>query len=197
MRIFHYQRGALFLFFIGIMAWAWSSARLSAAQPADKIAAIRTTTETTMSGSDWKLGSFPMGEGEKARAFSPRFDDSSFRTVKVPGEVQLQIGLQGMDLYYQSKQLTLVNEKEWWYRKQFVVPKAEAGKLLRLEFEGVDYFATVWLNGEKLGEHEGAYVPFSYDVTSKLKYGEENLVVRESHLPMGARRQRFSRVLEG
>ena len=196
-RIFHYQRGALFLFFIGIMAWAWSSARLSAAQPADKIAAIRTTTETTMSGSDWKLGSFSMGEGEKARAFSPGFDDSSFRTVKVPGEVQLQIGLQGMDLYYQSKKLTLVNEKEWWYRKQFVVPKAEAGKLMRLEFEGVDYFATVWLNGEKLGEHEGAYVPFSYDVTSKLKYGEENLVVVKVTCPWVPEGRGFLEYLKG
>jgi len=55
-----------------------------------------------------------------------------FGTVRVPGEVQLQIGLKGMDLYYQSKELTLVNEKEWWYRKQFVVPKADAGKVLRL-----------------------------------------------------------------
>ena len=136
MRIFNHQRGAFFLFFIGITMWAWSSARFSAAQAAEEIAAIRTTTETTMSGSDWKLGSFSMGDGEKARAFSPSFDDHSFRTVKVPGEVQLQIGLQGMDLYYQSKQLTLVNEKEWWYRKQFVVPKAEAGKLLRLVFDG-------------------------------------------------------------
>jgi beta-mannosidase len=196
-RIFNHQRGAFFLFFIGITLWAWSSTRFSAAQAAEKIAAIRTTTETTMSGSDWKLGSFSMGEGEKARAFSPGFDDSGFRTVKVPGEVQLQIGLQGMDLYYQSKQLTLVNEKEWWYRKQFVVPKAEAGKLLRLEFEGVDYFSTVWLNGEKLGEHEGAYVPFSFDVTTKLKYNEENLVVVKVTCPWVPEGRGFLEYLKG
>jgi beta-mannosidase len=147
------------------------------AQTAEKLIAISATTETLLSGADWKLGSFPMDQGAAQQAYLPAFDDHRFATVKVPGEVQLQIGLRGMDLYYQSKQLTLVNEKEWWYRKRFVAPRADAGKLMRLQFDGVDYFAAVWLNGEKLGEHEGAYTSFSYDVSRKLKYGEENLLV--------------------
>lgn len=133
------------------------------------------TTETLLlSSGDWKLGSFKMDEGEKRGAFLPGFDDHLFRTVKVPGEVQLQIGLSGMDLYYQSKALSLINQKEWWYRKRFKVGKQESGKLNRLMFDGVDYFATVWLNGKKLGTHEGAYVPFSYDVTDKLNYSGDN-----------------------
>jgi beta-mannosidase len=151
---------------------------------------IANTSETLLSGPDWRLGSFAMDKGELQEVFLPPFDDGGFRTVKVPGEAQLQIGLQGMDLYYQSKQLTLINEQEWWYRKRFVVPKADTGKLLRLVFDGVDYFATVWLNGEKLGEHEGCYVPFAYDVSSKLKYGGENLVVVKvtcPWLPKGGR----------
>ena len=85
------------------------------------------TTDLVLNGEDWKLGSFEMDEGEKLQVYRPGFDDHSFRTVKVPGEVQLQIGLRGMDLYYQSKTLTLVNEKEWWYRKRFVVSKADEG----------------------------------------------------------------------
>jgi hypothetical protein len=158
---------------------------------------ITKSTETLLSGPDWKLGSFPMEKGEPQEVFLPKFDDSDFKTVKVPGEVQLQIGLQGMDLYYQSKQLTLVNEKEWWYRKRLVVPKADAGKLLRLVFDGVDYFATVWLNGEKLGDHEGCYVPFSYDVSSKLKYGAENLVVVKVTCPWVPKGRGFLEYLKG
>lgn len=91
-----------------------------------------------------------MGQGEKQGAYLPDFDDHGFRTVQVPGEVQLQIGLHGMDLYYQSKSLSLINEKEWWYRKQFFVGESEAGRLLRLKFDGVDYFASVRLNGRSL-----------------------------------------------
>ena len=191
------QLGALIPFLIWTILFVWSSCSLSAAQPVDKTATIQKTTEAMLSGSDWKLGSFPMEKGEPHEVFLPKFNDSGFRTIKVPGEVQLQIGLQGMDLYYQSKQLTLVNEKEWWYRKQFVVPKTDAGKLLRLVFEGVDYFATVWLNGEKLGEHEGCFVPFSYDVTSKLKYGETNVVVVKVTCPWVPNGRGFLEYLKG
>jgi beta-mannosidase len=127
-----------------------------------------------LSDGDWKLGSFSFGEGERLAAYSNEFDESKFRKVTVPGDVQLQIGLEGMDLYYQSKEVTLVNQKEWWYRKQFSVPPGLQGKKLRLVFQGVDYFASVWLNGEKLGEHEGCYVPFELDVTSSLNFGGPN-----------------------
>ena len=132
-----------------------------------------------LGATDWKLGAFSFGEGERQSVYSPQFDDSTFRKVTVPGEVQLQIGLQGMDLYYQSKQVTQVNEKEWWYRKQFSIPGSFAGKRIRLLFEGADYFAAVWLNGKKLGEHEGCYVPFEFDVTADvITTGENQLTVR-------------------
>ncbi len=166
-------------------------------QSPGQIAAISNSKVTLLSGADWKLGSFPMEKGEPEGVFLAKFDDSGFRNVKVPGEVQLQIGLKGMDLYYQSKQLTLVNDKEWWYRKRFTVPKADAGKLLRLVFDGVDYFATVWLNGEKLGEHEGCYVPFSYDVTSKIKLNTENLLVVKVTCPWVPKGRGFLEYLKG
>src|SRR5215468_3553365 len=100
---------------------------LFVAQLAAQSAAIGTTKEILLSGNDWKLGSFPTGVGEKLGAFVPGFDDHAFRPVEVPGEVQRQIGLRGMDLYYQSRTLSLINEKEWWYRKRFTVSQREAG----------------------------------------------------------------------
>ncbi len=150
-----------------------------------------------LSGDDWKLGSFEMDEGGKHGAFLPAFDDHLFRTVKVPGEVQLQIGLSGMDLYYQSKALSLVNRKEWWYRKRFKVSRQKSGKLNRLMFDGVDYFATVWLNGKKLGEHEGSYVPFSYDVTDQLRYGGDNVLVVKVTCPWIPKGRGFLEYMKG
>ncbi|MFA5183754.1 MAG: sugar-binding domain-containing protein, partial [Syntrophales bacterium] len=138
---------------------------------------ITKTTEVLLSGPDWKLGSFPMGQGERAQAYLPTFDDSKFRTVHVPGEVQAQMGFKG-DHLYPSRELTLLNEQEWWYRKTFVPAREDKDKAVRLLFEGVDYFATVWLNGEKLGENEGSFVQFStFDIGEKLQYGKENLLV--------------------
>jgi beta-mannosidase len=170
---------------------------LSAGMPRDVREPIAKIGTTLLSGADWKLGSFHFDEGERLGVFMPKFDDRNFRTVKVPGEVQLQIGLQGMDLYYQSKDLTLVNEKEWWYRKRFVASKDDAGRLARLVFDGVDYFATVWLNGEKLGQHEGCYVPFSFDVSSRLNYGGENHLVVKVTCPWVPKGRGFLEYLKG
>ncbi len=125
------------------------------------------------------------------------FDDRNFRAVTVPGEVQLQLGFQGMDLYYQTKELTSINQKEWWYRKRFTVSKADSDRLARLVFDGVDYFATVWLNGKKLGEHEGCFVPFSFDVSHHLNYGAENILVVKVTCPWLPKGRGFLEYLKG
>jgi beta-mannosidase len=42
-----------------------------------------------------------------------------------------------------------------------------------LRFEGVDYFAKVWLNGTLLGEHEGYADPFGFEVGPLPRMDEE------------------------
>jgi len=158
---------------------------------------IAATHEVLLSGRDWKMGSYPMGEGEKQKAYSATFEDRGFQTVAVPGEVQLQLGMKGMDRYYQIKELSTINEKEWWYRKQFIVPEGDRGKLLRLKFEGVDYYATAWLNGEELGAHEGAYVAFSFDVSSRVKFGAGNTLVVKVTCPWVPTGRGFGEYLKG
>jgi beta-mannosidase len=150
---------------------------LFGARPAAKSAAPSLSTETLLSGATWKLGSFEMDQGEPQGAFKSDFNDSSFRTVSVPGEVQLQTGLKGKDLFLQSKALNLINNKEWWYRKTFNVPASAAGKLVRLQFDAVDYFSSVWVNGEKVGGHEGAAEPFTLDISRQVKPGADNILV--------------------
>ena len=67
-----------------------------------------------------------------------------------------------------------------WYRKQFKVDGRSGGQAAHLlHFGAVDYFATVWLNGRQVGEHEGGYLPFELDVTEALRQnGPNELVVR-------------------
>jgi len=55
-----------------------------------------------------------------------------------------------------------------WYRRTFPTPKLAPNERLLLHFGAVDYHATVWLNGARLGEHEGGYSPFHFDVTPHL-----------------------------
>ncbi|MCE7061045.1 glycoside hydrolase family 2 protein [Dyadobacter sp. CY343] len=63
-----------------------------------------------------------------------------------------------------------------WYRK-FFPWKPASGKRVILHFDAAYYKTNVWLNGQQVGEHEGGYTPFSFDVTSLLKEGNNELVV--------------------
>ena len=45
-------------------------------------------------------------------------------------------------------------------------------------FESVDYFAKVWVNGELLGEHEGYFNPFEFDITNKVRPGKNVVAVK-------------------
>ena len=57
-----------------------------------------------------------------------------------------------------------------WYRRTFAVPPfcPELGERVLLHFEGVDDSCAVWVDGEPVGCHQGAYDPFTCDVTEAL-----------------------------
>ena len=67
-----------------------------------------------------------------------------------------------------------------FYRRRFMITElpipAESAALLH--FGAVDYQASVWLNGERIGEHEGGYLPFEFDVIDSLQEGENELTVK-------------------
>jgi len=64
------------------------------------------------------------------------------------------------------------------YRRTFLVPKAWRGQRVLLRFGAVDWRAEVLVNGQTVGQHEGGYTPFSFDITGALKkYGPQEVVV--------------------
>ncbi|HIU77610.1 MAG TPA: hypothetical protein IAC62_17110 [Candidatus Pelethocola excrementipullorum] len=64
-----------------------------------------------------------------------------------------------------------------WYTRRFKVPDYMKGQRVFLYFEGVDYISEVWVNGTYLGCHEGMFNSFEYDITSCVKWEEENIVM--------------------
>jgi beta-galactosidase/beta-glucuronidase len=64
-----------------------------------------------------------------------------------------------------------------WYRRTFRLPESWSDKHVLLHFGAVDWEATVWLNGKKVGSHRGGYDAFTFDVTWALKPGEQELLV--------------------
>jgi beta-mannosidase len=66
-----------------------------------------------------------------------------------------------------------------WYRKRFQLAEDRtlAGEKW-LHFDGIDYQATIWLNGQLLGEHEGYFQSFEYPITQSLVSGDNELVIK-------------------
>ncbi|NJB71858.1 beta-galactosidase/beta-glucuronidase [Saonia flava] len=55
-----------------------------------------------------------------------------------------------------------------WYQRNFEIPAKWSGQQIMLHFGAVDWEATVYVNGQKMGMHQGGYDPFSFDVTKAL-----------------------------
>lgn len=72
----------------------------------------------------------------------------------------------------------LGSKKELWYKRTFKVPSAWNGKDVMLNFGAVDWRSDVWVNGVKVGSHEGGYTPFGFNVTAALRKGENEVVVK-------------------
>src|SRR3984957_4292210 len=64
-----------------------------------------------------------------------------------------------------------------WYRQLFTVPPTWSGKRVVLHLDAVDWQATVYVNGQKVGTHKGGYDPFSYDITPYLNGATNELIV--------------------
>lgn len=63
-----------------------------------------------------------------------------------------------------------------WFRYDF--SHRSNSEFTCLHFDGVDYFADVYLNGKLLGHHTGYFDPFTFDVTETLLFGKNTLAVR-------------------
>jgi beta-mannosidase len=73
-------------------------------------------------------------------------------------------------------------EREWWFRRRFAVPRGM--EQARLSFDGVDYSCTVWLNGVRLGRHEGPFGGPDFEVGGLLRRDNNTLVVRLDPVPV-------------
>lgn len=69
-------------------------------------------------------------------------------------------------------------DNELWYQNEFTVPVKWKNNKVLLHFGAVDWEADVWVNDIKVGQHTGGYTPFSFDITSALVDGNNNLVVK-------------------
>lgn len=69
---------------------------------------------------------------------------------------------------------TVGENSELWYERTFEIPQSWNGGKILLHFGAVDWRADVWVNDIYLGNHQGGFAPFSFDITDTLKSGSKN-----------------------
>ena len=143
--------------------------------------------EMLLDGNDWTVADFDPGLGVTQKAFADGYPATQAIAAMVPGDVHWDLERAGKlpPLFYgensTAEKIGWVWRKEWWYRKSFRVPEAWQSREVRLHFDGVDYECEVWLNGQRLGRHEGAFTPFEFEVSKQLRLGEDNIVTLLVH----------------
>ena len=106
-----------------------------------------------------------------------------FVDATVPGNVELDLSKAGIlpeDLFKGMNILKAeeYEKYEWWYEKSFIAPDSpNDDQKVILHFGAVDCFATYYLNGEKIGESDNMFISYDFEVTEKIKYNEENILV--------------------
>jgi len=124
----------------------------------------------SLNGNDWLINS---------GAVLP--NDSNWITATVPGNIQSDLErrhlLDPLSYGAGDPRLIEVCQKEWWYKKSFMVPSDFSGQRVVLVFDGVDDTCQVWLNGQLLGSHAGMFIRFEFDISKVILPGRNNMLV--------------------
>ena len=106
--------------------------------------------------------------GDVAGAEATDFNDRSWEVVTTPHTVQLMPAEASGCRNYQG----IV-----WYRKHFRLPAECKDRIVTLHFEAIMGKQTLYVNGKKVKEHEGGYLPVTIDLTALGHKAGDDLVV--------------------
>ncbi len=129
--------------------------------------------------SQWTFNYFP-AESKDQNYESPKFDDSKWLAISIPHTWSTYETTGEIHPFIKSP-----SEKDnpyWWtgwgwYRKHFQINTDISGGKVFIEFEGVQKYCKVWINGKYLGDHKGGYGSFDFDLTEFINPGKDNVLV--------------------
>jgi beta-galactosidase len=117
---------------------------------------------------DWKfIKQDPCG------AELPAYNDSSWKKIRLPHDWAIAGP-------FNPKEDGFAGKLPWrgvgWYRKNFTLDKADSGKRVYFDFDGVMAFPMVYINGKLAGQWDYGYMSFRVDATPFVKFGKENVI---------------------
>ncbi|MWJ30861.1 MULTISPECIES: beta-mannosidase [Saccharibacillus] len=136
-------------------------------------------------GGNWRIKDFAPGETPAQDNAAAMLDDRYWMTGSVPGDVHSALIRRKVieDPYFGHNDLKSrwIEEREWWYRRGFEYGGAltrEPGERFELNFDGLDTFATVFVNGHEIGTSRNMLMPHTFDITRVIRPGWNVIAVR-------------------
>lgn len=123
---------------------------------------------------DWSFRYIPAPDaGAAAGFYAPGFDVSTWKTIRVPANWELEG-------FAEPRYALELQDGVGLYRRAFRVPAPwRAGRRVCLRFEGVAYGFEAWVNGQKIGASSAsAYNPHTFEITDALQDGDNVLAVQ-------------------
>ena len=117
--------------------------------------------ESILLDSGWRFKS-----GNITNTETVNFGDGNWQTVSIPHNWGWEEAQQGKDFY----------RGPGWYRRDLNIGAPQSGKRYFLRFEAASQVADVYLNGERLGQHRGAFGAFAFEITANLSATGTNLL---------------------
>ena len=152
--------------------------------PRPKTAPTVANGRLQLSAGAWRIQRDSLVQADAKALSQVGFADKDWLPATVPGTVLSSYFDDGAvpDPNYGNNQLAISDSFFWadfWYRDEFVAPALASGQHAWLNFDGVNWKAQVFLNGEPVGTIEGGFIRASFDVTGKIHPGAKNaLAVR-------------------
>ncbi|CAM4150274.1 beta-mannosidase [Saccharibacillus endophyticus] len=154
---------------------------------------------TTELNGSWRIKDFAPGAAPSQENAAPGLDDRYWMTGRVPGDVHSALTERRVidPPYFGHNDLKSrwVEDREWWYRRGFEY----SGKLTKdkaerfeLTFDGLDTFATIFVNGHEIGRSSNMLMAHTFDVTRVIRPGWNMVAVRfDPLLPHHKDKERF------
>jgi glycosyl hydrolase family 2/Ig-like domain-containing protein/F5/8 type C domain-containing protein len=127
----------------------------------------------------WQIQRDSLVTADGTTISKPGFQSNDWLPATVPGTLLSSYLDDGAipDPSYGRNQLHISDSffyANFWYRNEFVFPKPKSGRQVWLNFDGINWKAEVFFNGEKLGRIAGGFMRARFDVTRLIKPGKTN-----------------------
>ena len=131
----------------------------------------------------WQLQDAAKAPQSGAEVSAPEFSTTGWYTATVPGTVLTTLvnnHVYPEPLYGENNRPENIPESlartSYWYRTVIDIPKGWAGERIWLNFEGINYSSSVWVNGAQVGTTRGAFMRGIFDITANVKPGKQAVV---------------------